>query len=523
MNPLVADHWIIAPILIPALVAPALILLLRHSLNAQRLVSVGATALLAAVAIRNLVAAMSGPPEAYYLGAWPAPFGIVLVLDRLSASMVLLTAVLGLVVVVYAASGWDTRGRHFHPLFQFQLMGVNGAFLTGDVFNLFVFFEVMLIASYGLMLHGGGPVRLRAGFQYVAVNLIGSTLFLFAVGLIYAVTGTLNMADLAVKIAYVPPSDHAILKTGTLLLLVVFALKAALVPLQAWLPTAYAAASAPAAAIFMIMTKVGAYSIIRVHGLVYGEASGDLAFPAAPWIVPAALLTLVLGAAGALASRRLVDLACFATVWSMGSLLVSLGLFGRDGIAAALYYTVHGTLAGAALFLVVDLVVERRGRFADMLGATPPIAARGLVGGLFFVAAIAAAGMPPLSGFVGKLLILKASWPSAWGPWIWTVLLATSLVLILGFARAGSVLFWRSGADGAPVIDDDPGYGAGVRLAAVGALLVATFVLTAFSGPVTAHFRATAEQITDPRAYVSGVLGPEAADKLGVALVGRRP
>ena len=147
----------------------------------------------------------------YRLGDWPAPFGIVLVLDRLSATMVLLASVLALFVACHAASGWDTRGRHFHPLFQFQVMGVNGAFLTGDVFNLFVFFEVMLIASYGLMLHGGGPRRLVAGFQYVAVNLVGSTLFLFAVGVIYAVTGTLNMADLAVKVPAVASGDMALL------------------------------------------------------------------------------------------------------------------------------------------------------------------------------------------------------------------------------------------------------------------------------------------------------------------------
>src|SRR5690606_2180821 len=151
----------------------------------------------------------------------------------------LLTACLALVVIVYAINGWDRRGRHFHPLFQFQLLGLNGAFLTGDFFNLFVFFEVMLIASYGLMLHGGGPRRLKAGFQYVAINLIGSTLFLFGVALIYAVTGTLNMADIANRAASVAPGDVALLRTGALLLFLVFALKAALVPLHWWLPTAY--------------------------------------------------------------------------------------------------------------------------------------------------------------------------------------------------------------------------------------------------------------------------------------------
>ena len=206
MSGIVASHWVVAPVILPAFVAAFLILVLRHSLAYQRIVSIAATALLLAIAIRNFSVAGEGPAQPYMLGAWPAPFGIVLVLDPLSATMVLLACVLALAVIVYAATGWDTRGRHFHPLFQFQLMGVNGAFLTGDVFNLFVFFEVMLIASYGLMLHGGGPRRLVAGFHYVAINLVGSTLFLFAVGVIYAVTGTLNMADLAMKVAVVAPA-----------------------------------------------------------------------------------------------------------------------------------------------------------------------------------------------------------------------------------------------------------------------------------------------------------------------------
>ncbi|HET6469710.1 MAG TPA: proton-conducting transporter membrane subunit, partial [Geminicoccaceae bacterium] len=190
------NHWIIVPIVLPALVAPLIVLAAQHDLMLQRCFSGASVVALLLVAVGLWIGAASGAPQAYELGAWPPPFGIVLVLDRLSALMVLLTAVLAVLVLAYAASGWDRRGRHFHALFQFQLMGVNGAFLTGDLFNLFVFFEVLLIASYGLMLHGAGAARLTAGLQYVVVNLVGSTLFLFAVGLLYAVTGTLNMADL---------------------------------------------------------------------------------------------------------------------------------------------------------------------------------------------------------------------------------------------------------------------------------------------------------------------------------------
>ncbi|OYX84229.1 MAG: cation:proton antiporter, partial [Azorhizobium sp. 32-67-21] len=168
------DHMMILPVILPAMVAAFLVIALRHHLKGQRIVSIAVTLLLTGVAAILFAQASDGTVRAYRLGDWPAPYGITLVLDRLSATLLLLTAALALCVVVYAAGGVDTRGRHFHPLFQFQLMGINGAFLTGDVFNLFVFFEVMLIASYGLMLHGGGPGRLKAGFQYVAINLLAS-------------------------------------------------------------------------------------------------------------------------------------------------------------------------------------------------------------------------------------------------------------------------------------------------------------------------------------------------------------
>ncbi|EJW11801.1 Na(+) H(+) antiporter subunit D [Rhodovulum sp. PH10] len=511
------------PIVLPALTAAFLVLVLRHRLGAQRIVSVGATVLLLIVAIVLYGVAADGAPRPYLLGDWPAPFGIVLVLDRLSATMVLLTAALGLVIALAACGGWDARGRHFHPLFQFQLMGLMGAFLTGDVFNLFVFFEVMLIASYGLMLHGGGERRLKAGFQYVAINLIGSTLFLFAVGLIYAVTGTLNMADLAAKVPHVAAGDEALLKTGALLLFLVFALKAALVPLHWWLPRAYAAAPGPVAALFMLMTKVGAYAILRVFGLVFGESAGPLADVAAPWVLPAALVTLALGAAGVLASRTLSGLACFAVVWSMGLLLVAFGLFDAKGVGAGLYYLVHSTVAGAALFLLVDVLRAARGPAADRLVPTPTLPSM-LSAGLFFAVAIAVAGMPPLSGFLGKLLILDASRNVPAMAWIWTIVLATSLVVILGFARAGSALFWKTAPSEAAAADDAAsGREEKVRerpllpVAACATLVAGTALLTVFAGPVTAALDTTARQALDTARYVEAVL-PAAAAKKSVTL-----
>ena len=505
-------HWIVVPIVLPALTAAFLVLALRHDLIRQRIVSIASTAALLGVAIGLLVLAGDGATRPYALGDWPAPFGIIIVLDRLSAMMLVLTAGLALVVAIYASGGWDARGRHFHALFQFQLMGICGAFLTGDVFNLFVFFEVMLIASYGLMLHGGGPRRLRAGFQYIAINLIGSTLFLFAVGLIYAVTGTLNMADLAVRATQIADADAALFAAGVFMLLLVFALKAAMVPLHWWLPTTYAAAPAPTAALFAVMTKVGAYSIIRVHVMVFGP----IVAPAADWIVAAALATLAVGALGALATRRFGDLAAFAVVWSMGSLLVAIGLFDGKATSAALYYTVHSTVAGAALFLIADAMSQRRAGQADALVAAPPLAQAGLMSIVFFVAAISMAGLPPLSGFIGKLLILDAARGDA-QVWIWSVILVSTLVVIVAFSRAGSLLFWKSEAVAARAPAAEP-----VKLPPalrrtvlpLLALLTVPAALTLFAGPAAEFFDAAAAQIGDVGGYVGGVLGADAGAAL---------
>ena len=495
------------PTVLPAMTAAFLLLAVRHDLTRQRFVSVAATAALLVVAIALYLVASDGEPRPYFLGDWPAPFGIVLVLDRLSATMLVLAAALALCVVLYAVAGWDARGRHFHALFQFQLLGINGAFLTGDVFNLFVFFEVMLIASYGLMLHGGGARRLQAGFQYVTINLVASTLFLFAVGLIYAVTGTLNMADLAVKAPRANPADAALLRTGALLLFLVFAIKAALVPLHWWLPATYAAASAPVAALFAIMTKVGAYAMLRVYGTVLGADAGPLAGVAGPWIVPAALATVALGAIGMLASRTLLDLVCFAIIGSMGMLLIAIGVSGPAGVTAALYYIVHSTVAGAALFLLVDLIAERRGRLLDRLVPAPAIRQHNLLGGLFLLGAMAIVGLPPLSGFIGKLMILDASRANAGAPWIWSIVLGMTLLMIVGFARAGSTVFWKTEA-GAPV--EARHRERKLPLAVAGLLIGATAALAAFGGPVTLALQKTAEQTLDTGGYVRAVLGPAA-------------
>src|SRR6056297_1042071 len=322
------SHWIIAPVILPALLAPIIAFVMRHDISLARAASFAGTIALAAITVGLLIMSADGSTHVYTLGNWPAPFGIVLVLDRLSAIMLLLTAALALIVLLHAtATGWDNRGRHFHALFQFQLMGICGAFLTGDAFNLSVFFEVLLIASYGLLIHGGGRVRLQAGLQYVVMNLAGSTLFLFALGTLYASTGTLNIADLAVKVRELPLEDAALVRVAAILLMVVFAIKAALFPVQFWLPATYANAPAPVAALFAIMTKVGAYAIIRIHAVVFGPDIPGIDDLTTTWLFPAAIVTIAVGAFGVMGARRLMPLIAYSAIGSMGTLLVAVAAF----------------------------------------------------------------------------------------------------------------------------------------------------------------------------------------------------
>ena len=499
------NHWIVAPVVLPAILAAIMTLSMRHHPGLQRVFSVAGCVALLAIALCLTVQAAGGGIGVYELGNWPAPFGIVLVLDRLSAVMLLVTAVLALVVLLYAiGTDWDQRGRNFHALWQFQLMGICGAFLTGDAFNLFVFFEVLLIASYGLMIHAGGGRRLKAGVQYVIYNLLGSTLFLFALGTLYAVTGTLNMADLAVRAAEIPVGDGALLRVGAMLLFLVFAIKAALLPLHFWLPNTYAEAPAPVAALFAIMTKIGAYAILRFYTLIFGpdlDVTADLIDEVLLW---GALLTLAAGMIGILGARRLGRLAAFASIGSMGTLLIAVAVFTPQSSAAALYYAIHSTLGAALLFLVVDLVRERRGALAGALVPGPRMAQHGMLTALWFGAAIAVAGLPPLSGFVGKLLILDATRDMADVWLIWGAVLATSLVAVLGFAQAGSVVFWKVDAR-APVAQAPPQRA--LPLVATFGLLAGIVALAVFAGPVMRYLEATAAQLHAPAGYIAAVLG----------------
>jgi len=497
-----ATHLPILPVVIPALAAPIILLVMRRRPKLGVAVAFASCLALLGCALTLMGWVSDGTVIAYALGDWPAPFGIVLVADRLAAMMLVLTAILALIALLHAVlTRADRKGWHFHALFQFQLMGLNGAFLTGDLFNLFVFFEVLLIASYGLMLHGQGPARLKAGVQYVVVNLVGSSLFLVALGILYSLTGTLNMADMGVRVAAIAPADQGLLRIAALLLVSVFALKAAVAPLHLWLARTYAVSTPAVAALFAIMTKVGVYSLIRVVPQVFGEDAGAAAWVPAPYLLPAAMVSAIIGFAGVFVARSLSEQAAYAVIGSTGTLLIAVAGWSAGSLGAGLYYLVHSTLAAAALFMVADVTARRRGAFGDNAVAGPAFAGRSGVALLFMAAAIATTGLPPLSGFIGKLLILNSvvALPN-WG-WAWGVILGTTFIGVVGFARTGSAVFWKSAACDIPA---GPGTRADIAAPAIAlGLLVA---LSAGAGWASAYADAAAAQVLDPAQSARAVL-----------------
>ena len=417
--------------------------------------------------------------------------------------MVLLTSILSLGALLYACAGDDKQGMYFHPLFMFQIMGINGAFLTGDVFNLFVFFEVLLIASYALLIHGGGKQKTKANVHYVILNLVGSSIFLFALGILYGTLGSLNIADMANKVRLLDEHGQALVKVGGLLLLVVFGLKAAMLPLNFWLPKTYAAASAPVAALFAIMTKVGIYSILRIHTVIFGEDAGALASIAIPWLWPLAVLTLIIGAIGVLASPSLRLTVANLVIISVGTLLLAIAMQRENATSAALYYMLHTTLITGALFLIADLISKQRGKAEDRFVSSRKMAHEKTLGIAFFIAALTVVGMPPLSGFLGKVLILQAAEGMTEMAWVWSVILLSGLASLVAISRAGTSIFWRHSKDSANT-SSDPIHP--MKIIAVVLLLSASPLLVILGGPVTDYTHQAAVQLHDTTQSVDALL-----------------
>jgi multicomponent K+:H+ antiporter subunit D len=307
-----------------------------------------------------------------------------------------LTYTLALPIIAYASQGWDARGRYFHALFQFLLMGLCGAFLTADLFNLFVFFEILLMASYVLLIHGQGKARFQLGIHYVVINLLASALFLIGLGLIYASVGSLNMADVARLFPTLAPDQAALAQAGGYLLFTVFAIKAAVLPLGFWLPKTYAVASTPVAAIFTVMTKVGLYAILRVTSVIFLNDHDHSLFDILLILGLLSSLYGVIGAIGALRLRRFVG---FMILSSLGTICIAIGLHRTEAWAAGLYYLFHSTIIGAAFYLLCGWITAQRGEFKDHLKVAPRMKQEKLLSICFFIIALMMAGLPPFSGF----------------------------------------------------------------------------------------------------------------------------
>lgn len=514
------SHAPIIAILIPAFTAFALVLLGNPGAGAltfdwrqpwRRGLSLLSVGLGLATAINYLLLANTGQITVYQLSEWTAPFGIVLVLDRLSAMMLVLTYALAAPILWFASKGWDARGRFFHAMSHFLLMGLTGAFLTGDLFNLFVFFEILLMASYVLLIHAQGKARFQLGVHYVSINLLASALFLIGLGMIYGSVGSLNMTDVARLMPTLAEDQQRLAAAGGLLLFVVFGVKAAILPLGFWLPKTYAVASTPVAALFTIMTKVGIYSILRVNGTVFQDELSQTMLT--QWLLPIALITSLYGAIGALAAARLRRFVGFMVLSSIGTILIAIAMMNTAAWAAALYYLVHSTLIAAAFYLLCGWITSQRGQHTDHLIVAPKMKQDRTVSMLFFVIALMMAGLPPFSGFWGKVLILSSSAQFHAQAWVIAIVLLVSLISIIAFTRAGFILFWQATAP-----EHDPqekAYAAYQQLPqcapprndkTIYLLLTGLVVYVICAAPIFNYVQQTAQQIKDTPQYIHAIL-----------------
>jgi multicomponent Na+:H+ antiporter subunit D len=499
--------WLVPlPVIIPLLGAAVTLLIRRHP-HLQRAVSLLAVGATLVVAIVLLGLTVTGDPLIVAVGGWRAPVGIVLVADRLAALMLVVSAAVTFCVLVYSigqglADGDDAAPvAVYHPAYLILTAGVTNAFLAGDLFNLYVGFEILLAASYVLITLNATKSRIRDGTTYVVVSLLSSLIFLTAIGLIYAATGTLNMAQLAGRLDALPDSLQLGLQS---MLLLAFGIKAAVFPLSAWLPDSYPTAIAPVTAVFAgLLTKVGVYAIIRTQTLLFPDG------PAADVLMVAALFTMIVGILGAVAQSEIKRLLSFTLVSHIGYMLFGIGLASNAGLSGAIFYVVHHIIIQTTLFLAAGLIERRGGTTAlDRLGGLARLAP--VLGVLFFLPALNLAGIPPFSGFLGKLGLLQAGVAEG-GPLAWLLVggsVVTSLLTLYAIGRVWNLAFWRTPRTQLPAHD-----GAGSRrmlprlmVGSTLALVVFGTGLTVVSGPLFDVTSRAAAELREREPYVHAVL-----------------
>ena len=489
---------LVLPILLP-LAGAALALLLAGHPRGQRLLGVAAIAGTVAAGVAILVEVDGNGTLVSEVGGWPAPIGIVLVADTFSAIMVLIAALMLLAVLIYAIGqpGTDATSPWFHPLYLVLTAGVSMSFLTGDIFNLFVAFEVMLVASYVLITLGARADQVRTGITYVVINLLASTLFITAVALLYAATGTVNLADLADRLGAVDPGLRTALG---LFLLVVFGIKAAVFPLFFWLPDSYPTAPTPVTAIFAgLLTKVGVYAMIRTQTLLFADTgTGDVLL----WI---AGLTMVIGVLGAIAQSDMKRILSFHIVSQIGYMVFGLALGTLIGLTAAIFYIVHHIVVKTSLFLVGGLIEQEHGT-AKLQRLGGLVHRRGLVAVLFLIPALSLAGLPPFSGFVGKLALVEAGF-GADRALLTGVSLLVSALTLFSMTKIWGGVFWGTPEPEEPGPDARGATVAPPRLmvAATAATVLLSLAIAVAAGPMYQLAERAATDLHDPAAYVDAV------------------
>lgn len=495
--------WLLTlPLMVPF--ATAVLTFLLRNRASGRWVSVAGSLVALVFATLLFVNVQQQGVVAAQMGGWPAPFGITLVADMLSAVMLLLTTITGLTVAVYAMGEIDASLEKlgYHSLFQILLGGITGAFLTGDLFNLYVWFEVMLIASFGLLIMGGKPAQIDGAVKYVTLNLISTVLFLSGIGLLYGATGTLNMADLhdAVQATDRP----GLITVLSMFFLIAFGMKAAVFPLFFWLPASYHTPTFAVSAVFSaLLTKVGVYSLLRMFTLIF---TLDTAFTSGIllWI---AGLTMIVGVIGALAQTDIRRILSFQIISSIGFLILGLGIYTPLAITGAIFYLIHNVIVKANLFLLSGVIARLTGdtdlRRIGGLYRTAPF-----LSFLFLIPAFALAGFPPLSGFWPKLLLVKASLDQS----LWLVAataLFAGLLTILSMTTFWAQAFWKPHPDAREPSLSKLGADRVTLMLPIICLGTLTVLIGIFPQPVLEIAETVANQLLSPDAYLFAVRGAQ--------------